>query len=148
MTATPGNRVPVTTYAEYVTVVSAGVTDGTRKAYRPLLEPGGRAVGRPAPGRRPQLPAHGWFWRCSSCAQAWGFGSDRATWCSPVRVRCQVMCWISVRSRAVRGARPSRGSGWRGRRVLVKLRSRRARRCCSARANLSRCRSLMSWLLI
>jgi hypothetical protein len=29
----PGQRAPVPTFAEYVPVVSAGVTDGTRRAY-------------------------------------------------------------------------------------------------------------------
>src|SRR5258707_1206940 len=33
LTATPRNRAPVPTFAEYVPVVSAGVSAGTRKAY-------------------------------------------------------------------------------------------------------------------
>ena len=47
----PGGRPPVPTFAEYVPVVSAAVTDGTRAGVRLLLEPDHRAVGRPAPGR-------------------------------------------------------------------------------------------------
>jgi hypothetical protein len=59
LTATPGQRPAVPTFAEYVPVVSATVTDGTRRAYGSYwnASPGrGRPQRRGAPDRRAALP--------------------------------------------------------------------------------------------
>ena len=51
LTAVPQARKPVPTFAEYVPVVSAAVSAGTRRAYGSYWNRITRAVGRPAPGR-------------------------------------------------------------------------------------------------
>jgi integrase/recombinase XerC len=48
--ATAQDRPDMPTFAEYVPVVAAAVTAGTRRAYGSLLEPGPRPVGGPPPG--------------------------------------------------------------------------------------------------
>ena len=59
----PRNRAPVTTFAEYVAVVSAAVTDGTRKAYgsywnRVVEQWGARRLDEPTPSEIRQLVAY------------------------------------------------------------------------------------------
>jgi hypothetical protein len=54
LTAAPRNRAPVPTFAEYVPVVSAAVSAGTRKAYgsywnRVVEQWGGRRLDEPTP---------------------------------------------------------------------------------------------------
>ena len=51
LTAAPRQRPAVPTFADYIPVVSAAVTDGTPQGVRLVLEPGDRPVGRPPPGR-------------------------------------------------------------------------------------------------
>jgi integrase/recombinase XerC len=63
LTFTPRNRAPVPTFAEYVPVVSAAVTDGTRKAYgsywnRVVEHWGARRLDEPTPSEIRQLVAH------------------------------------------------------------------------------------------
>ena len=63
LTAAPGNRAPVPTFAEYVPVVSAAVTDGTRKAYgsywnRVVEQWGSRRIDEPTPSEMRQLVRH------------------------------------------------------------------------------------------
>jgi integrase/recombinase XerC len=61
--AAPGHRPDVPTFAEYVPVVSAAVTDGTRKAYgsywnRVVEQWGARRLDEPTPSEIRQLVAH------------------------------------------------------------------------------------------
>ena len=63
LTATQRNRAPVPTFAEYVPVVSAAVTDGTRKAYgsywnRVVEQWGPRRLDEPTPSEIRQLVAY------------------------------------------------------------------------------------------
>ena len=63
LTATPRNRPPMQTFADYVPVVSAGVTDGTRKAYgsywnRVVEQWGDRRLDDPTPSEIKQLVAY------------------------------------------------------------------------------------------
>ena len=63
LTATPRNRAPVPTFAEYLPVVSAAVTDGTRKAYgsywnRVVEQWGSRRIDEPTPSEIRQLVQH------------------------------------------------------------------------------------------
>jgi integrase/recombinase XerC len=63
LTAAPRNRAPVPTFAEYVPVVSAAVTDGTRKAYgsywnRVVEQWGTRRINEPTPSEIRQLVAY------------------------------------------------------------------------------------------
>jgi integrase/recombinase XerC len=60
LTAAPGQRSAVPTFAEYVPVVSAAVTDGTRRAYgtywnRITEQWGGRRLDEPTPSEVRQL---------------------------------------------------------------------------------------------
>jgi integrase/recombinase XerC len=62
-TATPTNRAPVPTFADYVPIVSAAVTDGTRKAYgsywnRVVEQWGARRLDEPTPSEVRQLVAY------------------------------------------------------------------------------------------
>jgi hypothetical protein len=62
LTAAPGQRPAVPTFAEYVPVVSAAVTDGTCRAYgsywnRITEQWGGRRLDEPTPSEVRQLPA-------------------------------------------------------------------------------------------
>ncbi len=50
LAAVPQHRSEVPTFAEYVPVVSAAVSAGTRRAYGSYWNPGRGPVGRPAPG--------------------------------------------------------------------------------------------------
>ena len=50
LTAVRQPRTQVPTFAEYVPVVSAAVSAGTRRGVWLVLEPGHRALGRPPPG--------------------------------------------------------------------------------------------------
>ncbi len=64
LTAAPRDRAAVPTFAEYVPVVSAAVTDGTRKAYgsywnRVVEQWGARRLDEPTPSEIRQLMAHG-----------------------------------------------------------------------------------------
>ena len=63
LTAAPGQRGPMPTFAEYVPVVSAGVTAGTRKAYgsywnRVVEQWGSRRLDEPTPSEIRQLVAY------------------------------------------------------------------------------------------
>jgi site-specific recombinase XerD len=63
LTAAPGQRPAVPTFAEYVPVVSAGVSDGTRKAYgsywnRVVEQWGTRRLDEPTPSEIRQLVAY------------------------------------------------------------------------------------------
>jgi integrase/recombinase XerC len=63
LTAVPQNRPAVPTFAEYVPVVSAAVTDGTRRAYgsywnRVVEHWGGRRLDEPTPSEIRQLMAY------------------------------------------------------------------------------------------
>ena len=63
LTATSRNRAPIPTFAEYVPVVSAAVTGGTRKAYgsywnRVVEQWGSRRLDEPTPSEIRQLVAH------------------------------------------------------------------------------------------
>ena len=64
LTATQRNRVPVPTFAEYVPVVSAAVTDGTHKAYGSYWN---RVVGSgvPAASTSRRRRRSGSWWRTS-----------------------------------------------------------------------------------
>ena len=63
LTATSRNRAPAPTFADYVPVVSAAVTDGTRKAYgsywsRVVEQWGARRLDEPTPSEIKQLVAY------------------------------------------------------------------------------------------
>ena len=63
LAAVPQDRKPVPTFAEYVPVVSAAVSAGTRRAYgsywnRILEQWGGRRLDEPTPSEIRQLMAH------------------------------------------------------------------------------------------
>jgi hypothetical protein len=63
LTAAPRNRAPVPTFADYVPVVSAAVTDGTRKAYgsywnRVVEQWGARRLDEPTPSEIRQMVAY------------------------------------------------------------------------------------------
>ncbi len=82
LTAAPRQRPPVPTFAEYVPVVSAAVTDGTRKAYgsywnRVVEQWGARRLDEPTPSEIRQLVATSGRTRCPAATAAAGAAPPR-----------------------------------------------------------------------